>query len=110
MGTRGNSLQSFLVKGTLAGVRPTVLLFDVDGTLVTTCGAGRRAVERTFELRHGTKEVLSFSFGGMTDKAIMRNGLLALGRPFGSEAELAEEMEATLAFYLTVLAEEVTRA
>jgi len=91
-------------------VKPTVLLFDVDGTLVTTCGAGRRAVERAFELRHGTKEVLSFSFGGMTDKAIVRNGLLALGRPFASEAALSEEMEATLAFYLIVLSEEIARA
>jgi phosphoglycolate phosphatase-like HAD superfamily hydrolase len=89
-------------------VKPTVLLFDVDGTLVTTCGAGRRAVERAFELRHGTKEVLSFSFGGMTDKAIVRNGLVALGRPFASETDLVEEMEATLAFYLEVLADEVT--
>jgi phosphoglycolate phosphatase len=86
------------------------LLFDVDGTLVTTCGAGRRAVERAFELRHGTKEVLAFSFGGMTDKAIVRNGLLTLGRSFDNEAELADEVEATLAFYLTVLAEEVARA
>jgi phosphoglycolate phosphatase len=90
-------------------VRPTVLLFDVDGTLVTTCGAGRRAVERAFELRHGTKDVLAFSFGGMTDKAIVRNALLALGLSFADEAALAAEMEATLAFYLTVLAEEVSR-
>jgi phosphoglycolate phosphatase len=91
-------------------VSPTVLLFDVDGTLVTTDGAGRRAVERAFELRHGTKEVLSFSFGGMTDKAIVRNGLLGLGRSFASEANLLAEMETTLEFYLGVLAEEVARA
>lgn len=90
-------------------MKPTVLLFDVDGTLVTTSGAGRRALERAFELRHGTKEVVAFSFGGMTDKAIVRGGLLALGRPFASEAELEEEMAATLAFYLRVLAEEVGR-
>jgi phosphoglycolate phosphatase len=61
-------------------VKPTVLLFDVDGTLVTTCGAGRRAIERAFELRHGTKEIVNFSFGGMTDKAIVRDALTALGR------------------------------
>lgn len=90
-------------------MKPTVLLFDVDGTLVTTCGAGRRAVERAFELRHGTKEVLSFSFAGMTDKAIVRNALLALGRKFATETDLQAEMEATLLFYLDVLAEEVSR-
>jgi len=88
-------------------VKPTVLLFDVDGTLVTTCGAGRRAIERAFELRHGTKEILSFSFGGMTDKAIVRNALTALGRTFASESDLEREMDETLAFYLQVLAEEV---
>jgi phosphoglycolate phosphatase len=88
-------------------VKPTVLLFDVDGTLVTTCGAGRRAIERAFELRHGSKDMLSFSFGGMTDKAIVRNALLAVGLRFASEAELESEMEATLGRYLEVLAEEV---
>jgi phosphoglycolate phosphatase len=90
-------------------VKPTVLLFDVDGTLVTTCGAGRRAIERAFELRHGTKEILNFSFGGMTDKAIVRDALLALGRPPVPESELEREMEEMLRFYLEVLAEEVAR-
>jgi phosphoglycolate phosphatase-like HAD superfamily hydrolase len=90
-------------------VKPTVLLFDVDGTLVTTCGAGRRAIERAFELRHGTKEILNFSFGGMTDKAIVRNALLALGRSSVSESDLAQEMDDMLDFYLEVLAEEVAR-
>ncbi len=88
-------------------MKPTVLLFDVDGTLVTTCGAGRRALERAFERRHGTKAALSFSFGGMTDKAIVRDGLLALGRPFANAGDLEREVEQTLAFYLDVLAEEV---
>jgi len=102
-------LHSAFAEGSLPVVRPTVLLFDVDGTLVTTDGAGRRAVERAFELRHGTKAVVAFSFGGMTDKAIVRSGLLALGRFFASETELLAEMEATLDFYLEVLAEEVSR-
>ena len=88
-------------------MKPTVLLFDVDGTLVTTCGAGRRAVERAFELRHGTKDALSFSFGGMTDKAIVRNALVAMGHPFASNDDLTKEIDATLAFYLDVLADEV---
>ena len=91
-------------------MKPTVLLFDVDGTLVTTCGAGRRAVERAFELRHGSKDILPFSFGGMTDKAIIRDALLALGLSFASDTALESEIDATLDFYLGVLAEEVTRA
>jgi phosphoglycolate phosphatase len=103
-------LQSAAPECSFAAVKSTVLLFDVDGTLVTTSGAGRRALERAFELRHGTKQVVDFSFGGMTDKAIMRNGLLALGQPFASEAELEAEIAATLDFYLGVLTEEVSRA
>jgi len=33
--------------------RPTIVLFDVDGTLVTTPGCGRRALERAFTARYG---------------------------------------------------------
>ena len=85
---------------------PTILLFDVDGTLVTTDGVGRRAIEKAFEGRHGRRDVVSFSFAGMTDKAIARDGLQALGKRFASEAEWQAEMDATLAFYLRVLEEE----
>jgi phosphoglycolate phosphatase len=85
---------------------PRILLFDIDGTLVTTDGVGRRAVEQAFERRHGRRDVVSFSFAGMTDKAIVRDGLVALGRVFASDAELQAEMDATLAFYLQVLQEE----
>jgi phosphoglycolate phosphatase-like HAD superfamily hydrolase len=42
----------------------------------------------------------------MTDKAIVRDGLLALGKPFTSDAALQAEMDATLAFYLRVLEQE----
>ena len=90
-------------------MKPTVLLFDIDGTLVTTCGAGRRAIERAFELRHGTKEVVNFSFGGMTDKAIVRDALTALGRTFSTEADRAREIDDMLRFYLEVLVDEVAR-
>lgn len=90
-------------------MKPTVLLFDVDGTLVTTCGAGRRAIERAFELRHGTKEIVNFSFGGMTDKAIVRDALLALGQTYATQADMEREMDDMLRFYLEVLVEEVAR-
>jgi beta-phosphoglucomutase-like phosphatase (HAD superfamily) len=88
-------------------VKSTVLLFDVDGTLVTTCGAGRRAVERTFELRFGTKDGLSFSFAGMTDKAIVRTALRSMGWNDASGEVLEREIEATLAFYIGVLEDEI---
>jgi phosphoglycolate phosphatase-like HAD superfamily hydrolase len=85
---------------------PLILLFDIDGTLVTTDGVGRRAIERAFEQRHGRRDVVSFSYAGMTDKAIVRDGLLAMNRRFTTDQDLQAEIDATLAFYLKVLEEE----
>ena len=89
---------------------PSILLFDVDGTLVTSGGVGRRAIEQAFERRHGRSDVVSFSFAGMTDKAIVRDGLLALDKGFASAAALQVEIDATIAFYLSVLEEEAALA
>jgi len=87
-------------------MRPTILLFDVDGTLVTTGGVGRRALELAFERAHGRRDACSgFRFDGMTDRAIVRGGLAALGREATPEA-----IDALLALYLEVLAEEVAAA
>jgi phosphoglycolate phosphatase len=83
-------------------MRPTVLLYDIDGTLISTAGAGRQALERTFQRRYGRTDVLSFRFDGMTDPAIFRGGLVALGLP---EEEIERETQATLSDYLGVLAE-----
>lgn len=60
--------------------RPTVLLFDVDGTLIDSGGVGRWAMEEAFASVYGREEAcLSFAFDGMTDYAIARQGILALG-------------------------------
>jgi len=60
--------------------RPTVLLFDIDGTLVTTCGVGRRALERAFARQHGRADACALiRFDGMTDRSITRLGLEAIG-------------------------------
>jgi phosphoglycolate phosphatase len=85
---------------------PTVLLFDIDGTLVTTGGVGRRALELAFERAHGRRDACSgFRFDGMTDRAIVRGGLLALGLD-----PTAASIDAVLEGYLEVLAEEVAAA
>ncbi len=60
-------------------MQPTVVLFDIDGTLVTCGGAGRAAMERAFADEVGRADVLDFSFGGMTDRAIARDGLARAG-------------------------------
>ena len=59
-------------------MRPTVFLFDVDGTLVTTGGVGRRAIVATFE-RLSIVAQPSFSFAGMTDRGIVRQALEEAG-------------------------------
>lgn len=86
-------------------MRPTVLLFDIDGTLVTTGGAGRRALERAFDVFYGRPDACAhFPFDGMTDRAIARQGLTAIG---------VEPTEAViddlLARYVAVLEDEVQR-
>lgn len=86
-------------------MRPTVLLFDIDGTLITTGGAGRRAMERAFEVRHGRADACAqFRMDGMTDRLIARTGLRAIG---ADDSEAA--IDALLDAYLDVLAQEVAK-
>jgi phosphoglycolate phosphatase-like HAD superfamily hydrolase len=89
---------------------PTILLFDVDGTLVTTAGAGRRAMERAFAARFGRPHALrDVVLHGMTDRAIVRAGLAAVGAPVvGSAAEAT--IDDVLTAYVELLADEVARA
>jgi phosphoglycolate phosphatase len=83
--------------------RPTVLLFDIDGTLVTTGGVGRRAVERAFQRQHGRPDACSLiRFDGMTDRSITRLGLEAIGAPATDAA-----IEELLAVYLAELEAEL---
>jgi phosphoglycolate phosphatase-like HAD superfamily hydrolase len=65
---------------------PTVYLFDIDGTLISTDGAGRHALESTFEAIAGPGDHLAFSFAGMTDRLIARQGLDAAGLEATAEA------------------------
>ena len=89
---------------TATATRPTVLLFDVDGTLITTAGAGRRAIERALE-PFGAREHADFSFAGMTDRAIVRRSLEGAGL-----AADASRIALVLDHYVRVLADEVACA
>lgn len=88
----------------MRSARPTVLLFDIDGTLITSGGAGRRAMERAFEQRYGSRDVCTFRFDGMTDLQIARRALTALGVEPTPDA-MADSIRA----YLEFLAEEIDR-
>src|SRR5262245_57198076 len=86
----------------------TVLLFDIDGTLVATGGAGRRAMEGAFAAVCGSPEPCRhFDFSGMTDRAIAREGIVRAGHP--NEAT-PEAIDAILAAYLERLASEVAQS
>lgn len=85
---------------------PTVLLFDIDGTLVSTGGAGKRARERGFMAATGRSDGSDgFSVFGMTDRQIARTGLQALGLPATEQA-----IQAVCDGYLQALAEELPKA
>ncbi len=83
---------------------PTILLFDLDGTLVDTGGAGRRALVRAFAEQGAGADALDFYFGGMTDRAIVRRGLASSGRVFDEAA-----MTAIVEGYLRHLVVELER-
>lgn len=86
--------------------RPAVLLFDIDGTILDSGGAGRRAMERAFEACTGRRDAcLHIRFAGMTDPAIALAGLGAVGAQRDESA-----VQALIDAYLAALADEVPRA
>ena len=85
-------------------MRPTLLLFDVDGTLVTTGGAGRRALEQVFSACFGREDACSFALDGMTDRAIVRAGLTAIGI-----TPTEKDIDSVLAEYVRILEAEVAK-
>jgi phosphoglycolate phosphatase len=86
-------------------MRPTILLFDIDGTLITSGGVGRRSIERTFRERYQRDDACNFPFDGLTDRKIARLGLTAIGQT-ATENAIDELLEA----YLDVLRVEVAKA
>ena len=83
---------------------PIAILFDVDGTLIATGGAGTRSWRRAFEELHGVPaDIGEFSEAGMTDSVVARRIFRSvIGR------EPAEpEMARLLAAYLERLPYEV---
>jgi phosphoglycolate phosphatase-like HAD superfamily hydrolase len=86
-------------------VSRTVYLFDIDGTLLTCGGAGRKALERTFHALHERADALeSFKLDGMTDRAIARQALQAIGRE-----PTPESIDLVLARYVEFLDEEIAK-
>lgn len=85
---------------------PTVLLFDIDGTLVTMGGVGRRAFDRAFERVHGRGNACAaLRFDGSTDRATTRVALQSIGAPATEQA-----IDELLTAYLPELEAELARS
>lgn len=86
---------------------PLVALFDVDGCLISTGGAGAKAWRHAFEWLHGIPaDIGQFTEAGMTDPEVGRQTFVrVLGR-----APTEQEMGRLLGAYLDQLADEVSRS
>jgi phosphoglycolate phosphatase len=69
-------------------VTPTrLVLFDVDGTLVLTGGAGKRAMDRAFEEAFGVADAFAdMAMSGRTDRYLIERGLERWSLPVTPEA------------------------
>lgn len=86
---------------------PTLFLFDLDGTLVTTGGAGMRALGRAFDDVFGIPDAHHrIDPAGKTDPAIFRE----LFRLLDGRDMRAEELPEISEKYLTYLADEMLKA
>jgi phosphoglycolate phosphatase-like HAD superfamily hydrolase len=86
-----------------------LILFDIDGTLIDTAGAGKRAMERAFGETFGTNDFRraeGVPYAGRTDPVILDG----LARIFGVEPRRLERERATLQRrFVGALTEEMER-
>lgn len=87
---------------------PLLILFDVDGTLIDSAGAGRRAMERAFHEVFQIDGVAARTYGvryaGMTDPVILESIASVLGIDGSVLARRSDELRQS---YLRALAGEV---
>jgi phosphoglycolate phosphatase len=84
-----------------------LILFDIDGTILWTDGAGRRAIRRALQDEVGTAGPIdTYRFDGKTDPQIVSELLALAGYPdAGTEARIS----AVCRRYVTLLGEELAR-
>ena len=81
-----------------------LVLFDIDGTLLHSYGAGRRAMERALLETFGTTGSPNYRYDGKTDKQIVRD--LMRGEGF-DDATIDEHMPSLLDRYVAGLQHEL---
>ncbi len=83
---------------------PRVVLFDIDGTLLTTGGADAKAWSYAFERLHGVPaDITAYSESGMTDPTVARQTFKGV---LGREPE-EEELAQLIMGYVMRLPEEI---
>lgn len=87
-------------------MKRTLVLFDIDGTLVLTGRAGLRGMDAAFAALHGWTSALDgIDFAGRTDRAIVADVFRGRGLDAPSEAELFAVRDA----YVEALGREIAK-
>lgn len=81
-----------------------LVLFDIDGTLLMTDGAGRRAIHRALIEVFGTAGPTDYFFDGKTDPQIVRELMRLAGH---GDERIDADMQTLLVRYLECLHEEL---
>src|SRR5579859_6221828 len=84
-----------------------LILFDIDGTLLWTNGAGRRAIHRALLDEMGTAgPIEGYRFDGKTDPQIVRELLALAGHP---ECDSEDRITAVCRRYVDLLTAELAK-
>ena len=83
-----------------------IALFDIDGTLLWTNGAGRRAMERALAAHIGSSGPPGHRYDGKTDRQIVREAMRLEGF---ADDDVDDVMDRVLASYLVELVTELER-
>lgn len=84
-----------------------LVLFDIDGTILHTHGAGKRAVHRALREVFGTTGPEGHRFDGKTDRQIVRE---LMGMAGHGDEHIDANMDEMLARYVAYLEEELSAA
>ena len=87
-------------------MKKRLLLWDIDGTLISTGAAGHRAIAQATAQRFGgSGDLEGVEIGGRTDSSIARQILTKYGKPL-----VQESLSSFLDLYLELLAQELPRS
>lgn len=81
-----------------------IALFDIDGTILWSHGAGRRSMERALGTVFGSAGPRDYRYDGKTDKQIVRETMRAAGF---TDAEVDARMDDVIEAYVAELAAEL---